>query len=115
MKRTLKSLTAILVVLTLCLGLMTACGSDGIVGKWKLTGANAAGVDVDPTTLFGEWILDFKSNGKAEIIMNGQTSGESSYTLEGDNKAICDGLTFVLTDGHLTTEAGGATLIFTRA
>ena len=38
MKRTLKSLTAILVVLTLCLGLMTACGSDGIVGKWKLTG-----------------------------------------------------------------------------
>lgn len=112
MKRTLKSFAAILMVLTLCLGLMTACGSNSPVGKWKLSEATAAGVTVDVTELFGEMTIELKSDGTAIMTAMGETEN-GTWKQEG-SKITIEGSEVKLEDGKLIMESEGAKMVFTR-
>lgn len=111
MKRTLKSFAAILMVLTLCLGLMTACGNSP-VGKWKLSEATAAGVTVDVTELFGEMTVELKSDGTAIMTAMGETEN-GTWKQEG-SKIIVEGSEMKFEDGKLIMEDDGSRLVFTR-
>ncbi len=116
MKKTLKSIAAILVVFTLCLGLLAGCSSDPIVGKW----VNAQG---------GYIVLNADSS--CEVVNNGVSTAGSgakvTWEHSGDKLIIkigVDGLDFSvpmemkiksLEGDKLVLESAGVEQTFTRS
>lgn len=115
MKRTIKSIAAVMVVLTLCLAMLTACGASGVVGTWKMTGASAMGMEVDASEMgMEDSVMTLNADGT--ITVDGETGGE--WKLDGDKFSMIDeGITITGTyDGtKITLEVMGISMIFTRA
>ena len=124
----MKKILTIAMSLLLVAGVLVGCGSKeapaaeekgGISGKYSLTSAEAAGVEMDvdmAATTFGEMTFDFKGEGKVEVSIMGQ-SAEGTYTEEGSAIKVDfggQGFTFELKDGVLQLDQEGAILKFTK-
>ncbi|MGN0670354.1 MAG: hypothetical protein ACI4JZ_07380 [Oscillospiraceae bacterium] len=75
MKKTLKSIAAVLVVLTLCLGLLAGCSGGGVVGTWKVSGGEALGSSVGADQLGDTSSATMTFNADGTVTANGQTGG----------------------------------------
>lgn len=113
MKRTIKSITAVLVVLTLCLGLIAGCASNPIVGRWKAVSASAMGMAVDMDKV-GSLEMEFYGDGTCIAYDDGEASGKSNYTDNGDGTYTVDGQTLTLKDGKLEMTVLGITVVFAK-
>ena len=82
MKKTIKALTAVLVVATLCLGLLAGCAGGSPVGTWKLTGGSMMGMEVGPDEL--------GDTSDATLILNedGTVEGGGTWSLNGSELTI---------------------------
>ena len=88
----MKRIAAIAAVLALALVMLTACGSNGIVGKW------------DGALGFVAIQLEFKSDGTYTATGLGQVfSGGGSYTVSGSRLTLNDtlALEYAIRDGKL--------------
>ncbi len=111
MKKTLKSITAIVMVVAICLCAFTACSGGGsIIGTWKISKASVLGIEIDVINgklvndgglgdMFDEESIkelqagriEFTADGKC--ISKGMSEGEeetSTYELKGNEVYIDD-------------------------
>ncbi|MBQ9044338.1 MAG: hypothetical protein IJ112_00130 [Oscillospiraceae bacterium] len=111
-----RKLLAVTLVLVLALGCLTACGrslsdeESAAVGKYELISYSASGVDVPA----GDGYLDLQSNGKAELIAEGE-GGTVKWSLEDGTLTINDaGTTYsgTLDGGEIRLEMGGIVFLF---
>lgn len=107
MKKTIKSIAALLVILTLCVGLLAGCSSDPIVGKWT----NSQG---------GVMILN--ANGSCEMINNGVSTNQPgtkvTWEHSGDKlivKIVAEGTDFSLPVEMNIKSFEGDTLVLVTA
>lgn len=117
MKKTIKAITAVMVVLTLCLGLLAGCAGSSPVGTWKMTAAEAMGVTVDPAEMGME---DDEStmtlNADGTITVGGETGG--SWTLNGSELVISESgvsMTCEFTGTNIIMDMGIAKVTYSRA
>ena len=84
MKKTIKAITAVMVVLTLCLGLLAGCAGGSPVGTWKLTSGSMMGMEVGPEALAEAGAED------ATLVINedGTCTGGGTWTLNGSELVI---------------------------
>jgi len=123
MKRTIKSIAAIMVVLTLCLGLIAGCAATSIIGSWKLTAAKISDQEISVADLkemgaVPDMTITFNEDGTAELVMDGTSNGVTNYTDSGNGVYNINGMDMKLEGGRLVMEyeAMGmdAALIFTK-
>lgn len=104
MKKTIKPIVALFVVLTLCLGLLAGCAGGGSpVGTWKVSGAEALGQSVDPSTLGDTANATITLNADGTITEFGKNAG--TWKLDGNK------LTLVENGITLNCEYNGSTFI----
>ena len=116
MNKTIKSVMAVLVILTLCVGLLAGCGGNSIVGDWKVTGAEAMGQSVDPAEMGDTATAIVTFNADGTITSNGQSGG--TWKLDGDKLSITDsGITLsgTFNGDNITIDMGFAKVIYSRA
>ena len=77
MKKTIKSIAALFVILTLCLGLLAGCSGGSPAGTWKLTGGEALGTSV------GADQLGDTSNSTLVLNEDGTVQGGGTWKLTG--------------------------------
>ena len=102
-------------------GAGTPAGASGIVGVWKLTGAEMAGMTMDAASLadFGmaEMTLEFKADGVVALNFGGE-SEEATYTEAGDKVEISENGSVAMTlskDGDtLVADQDGVKMIFSK-
>ncbi len=116
MKKTIKAITAVMVVLTLCLGLLAGCGSSP-VGTWKITSAEAMGVTVDPAEMgMDDSTSTMTLNADGTITAGSETGG--SWTLDGNVLTISESgvsMEFEYTGSEIIMDMGFAKVTYTRA
>ncbi len=116
MKKTVKAITAVMVVLTLCLGLLAGCAGGSPVGTWKLTGAEAMGMTVDPATMGDTGASTMTFNADGTITAGGKTGGE--WKLNGSELTITEeGVTMTaqFTGSNIIIDMSIAKLTYSRA
>ena len=123
MKRTIKSIAAIAVMLTLCLAMLAGCAATSIVGNWKLNAAKIGDEEVSLSNLASmgmdlDMSITFNEDGTAELFMDGTSNGSTKYTDKGNGVYDLNGVEMKLEGGRLVMEyeAMGmdAALIFTK-
>ena len=113
MKKTIKALVAVMVVFTLCLGLLAGCAGGSPVGTWKCTSAEAMGITVDPAEMGEDTTMTFNEDGT--ITAGGTTGG--NWTLNGSELTISqDGasLSAQYNGSSIVIDMGIAKLTYTR-
>lgn len=117
MKRTIKSIAAIMVVLTLCLGLLAGCAGGSPVGTWKIGTVDAMGETVDPSTMgYDDSTSTMTINEDGTITSGGQPSGE--WTLNGSELTITQSgvsITCEFTGSNIILDMGFAKVTYVRA
>lgn len=115
-----KRLALLLALIMVCATVLTACGSSSkVVGTWILSGAEVGEVKAsdDDLKAFGDFTMKFSSNGSV-TVSNGGSDEVGKWKEDGDTITISNSTTteikLELKDGELTTEQGGATLIFKK-
>ena len=110
-------LTALLMALLI---LLTACGSDSIIGTWKLTGVSGGDeAGMAAVFLMGASVtVSFDSSGNCTTVMSflGQSQSETqSYSVDG-NKITIDGDAgeFTINGKVMTMTHDGTTMTFER-
>lgn len=86
MKKTVSSLLAVLLLMTVLFSL-TACGGEeesAYVGTWKATQIEASGITMTPEEAQMEFSIDIKSDGTITATTNGESDGEGTWE-ETDN------------------------------
>ncbi len=133
MKKTLKSLTAIVMVVAICLCAFTACsGADNsaILGTWKLAKAETSGIVID---ILGGNAADYEANGQAETfamlqkvnmefkadgtaILNGMGTDrdEGKYEKKGDDLYVDGSKLGSFVDNQLVITLNGVTMYFSK-
>lgn len=118
-----KSLTAI-VILTLCLCFLTACGKSEYVGKWQLTKGNRDGtelpIDKLEELMGGAMTLTVEEDGTATLETPGNTSESVNWEetddgivlFDGENKE--NGAAYQYKDGQLVQEFNGLEMVFEK-
>ena len=121
MKKTIKALTAVLVVATLCLGLLAGCAGGSIVGRWKATAAKMGDsemslADMASFGVTGTMEMEFKADGTVDGYTDGAFEGTLNYTDNGNGTYTVNGQILRLEGGRLFMDAGFAdiSLIFTK-
>ena len=117
MKRTIKSIAAVMVVLTLCLAMLTACGGvdSPIIGKWTMVSASAMGIEMSASEMGIEAYVEFFPDGTCVLTEDGESSARCPFTDNGDGTYTSDGQLMILrSDGKLEVTAGGATMVFAK-
>jgi|GEM_PF-6538245 len=123
MKRTIKSIAAIAVMLTLCLAMLAGCAATSIVGNWKLNAAKIGDQEVSLSDLASmgmdlDMSITFNEDGTAELFMDGTSNGSTKYTDKGNGVYDLNGVEMKLEGGRLVMEyeamGMGAALIFTK-
>lgn len=123
MKRTIKSIAAIAVMLTLCLAMLAGCAGTSIIGSWKLSAAKIGDQEVSLSELASmgmelDMSITFSEDGTAELFMDGTSNGSAEYTDKGNGVYDLNGVEMKLEGGRLVMEyeAMGmdAALIFTK-
>lgn len=115
MKKTIKSIMAVLVVLTLCVGLLAGCGNNGPVGEWKVTGGEAMGSSVDVSEMGESANATITLNADGTMTSNGKAAG--TWELDGDTLTFTDqGVTLSCKyDGkNIIIDMGIAKMIYSR-
>ncbi len=114
MKKTIKALVAVMVVFTLCLGLLAGCASSSPVGTWKLTSGSMMGMEVGPDEL--------GDTSDATLVLNedGTVEGGGTWTLNGSDLTIGDpdsgmSLTATYNGSTIVIDMGIMTLTYSRA
>ena len=126
MKKTLSIVLAVVMVLAV----FTACGSNGedsadnsVVGTWKATQVEAAGVQVsleDFAQSTGTELaisIELRADGTFSMSMNDEVQGEGTYEVKGNTVALtADGATLnaTLEDGKMTIDASGSKVILEK-
>lgn len=112
MKKTIKSVLAVLVICTLCLGLLAGCSGGSPAGTWKLTGGETLGTSV------GADQLGDTSNATLVLKEDGTIQGGGNWKLEG-NKIVLSQSGMNLEcdyDGNtITIDMGIMKMYYTRA
>lgn len=99
MKKTLKTVLSVLVVLTLCVGLLAGCnGGNTPAGKWKVTSGLSEEQMADPN------LSEMTLNADGSITAGGVTNG--TWKLNGDS------VTFEQNGISLDYQYDGNTLVF---
>lgn len=104
MKKTIKTLTAVLVLATLCLGLLAGCAGTSIIGRWEATSAKMGDTEINLADMasFGltdSMAMEFKEDGTVIAYTNGEASaptpytdnGNGSYTIAGEQEVTLEG------------------------
>ncbi len=116
MKKTIKAITAVMVVLTLCFGLLAGCGSSP-VGSWKVVSVDANGMTVDVAeTGMDVSDLAITVNSDGTVSSNGFTIG--NWTLNGNTFTIVEDGTSIeceYTGSNIIMDMGIGKLIYVRA
>ena len=115
MKKTIKSVLAVLVICTLCLGLLAGCAGGGVVGTWKATGGEAMGTTVTEDQLGDTSGSVFTLNADGTVTAGGKTGG--SWKQDGNKVVISEsGMTIEYEfDGtHLVLNMGIMKVIYSR-
>lgn len=116
MNKTIKSVMAVLVILTLCVGLLAGCGGSSPVGSWKVTGAEAMGQSVDPADMGDTASTIMTLNEDGSITVNGQDSG--TWKLDGDKLSISENgvsLKATYNGTNIIIDMGIAKITYSRA
>ncbi|MBE6889000.1 MAG: hypothetical protein E7485_03180 [Ruminococcaceae bacterium] len=117
MKRTIKSIAAIMVVLTLCLGLLAGCAGGSPVGTWKISSVEMMGATVDPAAAgYGDDASTMTFNEDGTITSAGQTSG--NWTLNGSELTITESgvsITCEYTGSNIILDMGFVKATYVRA
>lgn len=121
MKKTIKTLTAVLVIATLCLGLFAGCAGTSIIGRWEATSAKMGDSEVSLADMaaFGvtdTMAMEFKADGTVDGYTNGKLEGTLTYTDNGDGSYTVEGQKLTLEGGRLYMRYEGMdmALIFTK-
>lgn len=112
MKKTIKALAAVMVVLTLCLGLLAGCAAGSPAGTWKCTGAEAMGMQMDPSELGTDTTMVLNEDGTIQ--------GGGTWTLNGSELKIGDpdsgmSITAQYNGSSIVIDMGLAKVTYTRA
>lgn len=116
MKKTIKSIMAVLVVLTLCVGLLAGCGGNSPVGTWKISGAEAMGSSISPSEMGDSANVTLTFNADGTMTSNGETGGK--WELNGNTLKLTEnGMTIECEyDGkNIVINMGIAKMIYSRA
>jgi hypothetical protein len=115
-----KKFALLLALIMVCATMLTACGgsSSKVIGTWELTSAMSEGIEtVDQVKESGfDMSFEFKDD-KAVLFLGGEKQGELDWEEDGDKITVSDGTTelvLTLTDGKLTMEESGATMVFEK-
>ena len=111
MKKTIKALTAVLVVATLCLGLLAGCAGGGLTGHWKAVSMSVGGFEMDASSM--NVTMDIREDGTATTSALGITT-ELTWTKINDTSFEMQGTTYVLQGGQLIAESDGTKIVFGR-
>lgn len=113
--KTIRSITAILMVLTMCVCLMTGCGG-GPAGKWVLVSATYGDEEMTAEDFGSEAIIELKSDGTALVYLTGDESdgGEGEWTYE-DDELVIDGMEVEYDGETITIDMYGVEMVFERA
>ncbi len=111
MKKTIKALTAVLVIATLCLGLLAGCAGGGLTGHWKAVTMTAMGMEMDASSM--NITMDIREDGTATTCALGITT-ETTWTKINDTSFEMQGTTYVLQGGQLIAEEDGSKIVFGR-
>lgn len=121
MKKTIKALTAVLVVATLCLGLLAGCASTSIIGRWEATSAKMGDsefsfADMAAYGLTETMEMEFKEDGTVIAYTNGEASPAVTYTDNGNGSYTINGQVLTIEGGRLLMRYDGMdmALIFTK-
>ncbi len=132
MKKTLKSITSIVMVVAICLCAFTACsgGNTGIVGTWKLSKAEMLGFEIDVINGKAEDYADlgvdsqfemlksmkfeFRADGTCTASGTGAGSGTSKYELKGSELYVDDQNIGTYTENQIVIEQSGVTMTFIK-
>ena len=113
MKKTIKPVLAVLVICTLCLGLLAGCSGGSPAGTWKLTGGEAMGTSVTADQL-GD-----TSNATMVFNEDGTVEGGGNWKLENGNTLVLsqNGMSFNCTysGNSFTVDMGIMKLVYSRA
>lgn len=114
MKKTIKALVAVMVVFTLCLGLLAGCAADSPAGTWKCTSAEAMGVQVDPAEMGSDTTMVLNEDGTCTT--DGEDSG--TWTLNGSEITFSNSgvsITGTYNGSSIVIDMGIAKMTYTRA
>lgn len=113
MKRTIKALTAVLVIATLCLGLLAGCASGGLTGHWKAVSMTTMGMEMDVSSM--NISIDIREDGTATYTTLGIAT-ETTWTKLSDTSFKMQTATYTLQGNQLYVESddGSTTMIFAR-
>ncbi len=127
MKKTIKSIAAVMVVLTLCLGLIAGCAANPLVGKYTPSKVSVAGIEVDlkgdmsalgdaadqVKALVDGMYIELKGDGTVVAAFSGDVQEgkweEKNGTIVVDGYDLCK-----VQDGNLVVEAGGTTMVLSK-
>lgn len=112
MKKTIKALVAVMVVFTLCLGLLAGCAGGSPAGTWKCTSAEAMGMQVDPSEFGGDTSITLNEDGTIQ--------GGGTWTLNGSELVLADpssgmSLSAQFNGSSFVIDMGIAKMTYTRA
>lgn len=111
MKKTVKTLVSVLVLATLCLGLLAGCASGGLTGHWKAVSMSAMGIEMDASSM--NMTMDIREDGTATTSALGITT-EQKWTKIDDSSFEMQGTVYKLQGGQLIAEADGSKVVFSR-
>lgn len=112
MKKTIKSIAALFVILTLCLGLLAGCSGGSPAGTWKLTGGETLGTSV------GADQLGDTSNATLVLNEDGTVQGGGNWKLDGGKLVLSQGgmnLECDYNGSTITIDMGIMKMIYSRA
>lgn len=117
MKKTIRTITAVMVVLTLCLGLLAGCAGSGVVGSWKVVSVEASGMTVDVAET-GMDVADLAITVNADGTVSSTGSTIGNWTLNGNTFTIVEDGTSIeceFTGSNIIMDMGFGKLIYVRA
>lgn len=114
----MKKLTAVLLALLMMLSCAVAETVD-FSGAWYLVKASAQGMELDPSVLGMEMVLDLKADGSAELRMTGEETDSGATWVANDNGVVVtdstgDAMALVYTGDQLVMEMDDVGMYFAR-
>lgn len=116
MNKTIKTVLAVLVVLTLCVGMLVGCSGGSPVGTWKFSSAEAMGQNVSAEQLGEDANTTITLNADGTITTNGITGGK--WEQKGDTISFTqNGITidYKFNGSNIILDLGIAKITYSRA
>ena len=123
MKKTASKAVAVVLVLSLFVCLIAACGTkDNFSGtKWKMDSMETSGVSISADLLdsFGfKGTLEFGKDGKVSLSVEAADENEGTFAIKDENTVTItidnESQDATVTDGKLTFKDSDATIVFIK-